>query len=127
MKGPTVAMRDLVSTEPGSAMDLLQEGLKQSTVHVNVGQEMIVITEDKMRLSLDALIGKAKSRQSWHAPAGMLLTEVGVLTPATFSRGGWSLGRPVTDTILRTDIPDARVAANFLGERKTGTHSRLVY
>jgi antitoxin ParD1/3/4 len=65
-------------------MDLLHEGLKQSTVHVNVGQEMIVITEDKMRLSLDALIGKAKNRQSWHAPAGMLLTEVGVLATAKF-------------------------------------------
>jgi putative addiction module CopG family antidote len=84
MKWTSVEMRDSNSTEPGSAMDLLHEGLKQSTVHVNVGQKMIVMTEDKMRLGLDALIGTAKNRQNWHAPAGMLTTAIAAIGSAKF-------------------------------------------
>lgn len=41
-------------------------------VHVNV----IVVTEDRLRLSLEAFLRSARKCQSWRTPAGMLLTEI---------------------------------------------------
>ncbi len=72
------------STGPNATIDLLREGLKQSAVHVNLGQEMIILTEDRLRLELNELSDSTKHRQGWHAPAGMLITEVAALVTSSF-------------------------------------------
>jgi len=72
------------STGPDATIDLLREGLKQSAVHVNLGQEMMVLTEDRLRLELNELSDSAKHRQSWHAPAGVLMTEVAAFVTSSF-------------------------------------------
>ena len=55
-----------------------------NAVHVNVSQETIVVTGDKMRLVLNDVLISAKRQQAWHAPAGLLLSEVATLVASTF-------------------------------------------
>ena len=69
---------------PNATVDLLREGLRQSAVHVNLGQQMIIVTEDRLQLYLRDLSDSARRRQEWHAPAGMLITELGVLVTSSF-------------------------------------------
>ena|ERR1700680_2222085 len=86
MKRQTVGTRGLTSelTARDSAVELLHEGMKQSVIHVNVGQQWIIVTEDKIRLGLIDLINAAKNRQAWQTPAAMLLTEIAVFATANF-------------------------------------------
>lgn len=72
------------STGPNATIDLLREGLKQSAVHVNLGQQMIILTEDRLRLELNELSDSTRHRQGWRAPAGMLITEVAVFVTSSF-------------------------------------------
>ena len=67
-----------------TAINLIDEGIKQSRIHVNVGQQMIVTTEDKLQLYLDRFLQAATRRHGWHAPAGLLMTEVAVSATASF-------------------------------------------
>jgi hypothetical protein len=85
MRRKGLSMRGSVSKATGrTSIDLLHEGIKQSVVHVNVGQQMLVVTEDKMRLGLNELVHAARNRQAWQAPAAMFLTEIAVFTTANF-------------------------------------------
>src|ERR1035438_6242423 len=86
MKRTEAGMRDSNSepTARDSAIGLLHEGMRQSSIHLNVGQQWIIVTEDKMRLGLIDLISSAKSRQAWQTPAAMMLTEIAILPTANF-------------------------------------------
>jgi hypothetical protein len=72
------------STGPSATVDLLHEGLKRSAVHVNLGQEMIILTEDRLRLDLNELCDSTTYRRGWHAPAGMLITQVAAFVTSSF-------------------------------------------
>jgi len=84
--GPnSLAAKRIARNRPArTAIDLLQEGLRQSAVHVNIGQHMIITTEDRLRLDLNELSDSTKRRQQWHAPSGMLITELAALVAANF-------------------------------------------
>ena len=69
---------------PDAATDLLREGLKHSAVHFNLGQQAIVVTEDRMRLDLNELLHSATQRHAWQAPAGILVTEVAAFATSQF-------------------------------------------
>jgi len=71
-------------TGPNATIDLLREGLHQSAVHVNLGQQMIILTEDRLRLDLNELSDSTKHRREWHAPAGMLITEIAAFVTSSF-------------------------------------------
>jgi hypothetical protein len=58
--------------------------LKQSAVHVNLEQQIIIVTEDRLRLELNELSDSTKHRQGWHAPAAMLITEVAASVASRF-------------------------------------------
>jgi hypothetical protein len=68
------------------AVDLMYESIRQSTVHVNVSQEMIVLTEDKLRLNLNSFLYREKKRREWYTPAAMLVTEIAATVTSNFHR-----------------------------------------
>lgn len=65
-------------------IDLVSESIRQSDVHVNLSQQMIVVTEDKVRLRLDCFLRREKKRREWHTPAGMLVTEIAAFVTSSF-------------------------------------------
>lgn len=64
--------------------DIIREGFERSAVYLNVGQDVIVVSEDRMRLQLNDLVASARRGQKWHTPIGMLLTEVVALADSNF-------------------------------------------
>jgi nitrogen regulatory protein PII-like uncharacterized protein len=59
-------------------------------VHLNVGQNLIVITEDKLRLCLSESLKKIERKYSWVAPTGVFLTILLSLITADFKNLGLS-------------------------------------
>ena len=59
-----------------------------SEVHLNVSQEVIVTTEDKMRLCLSEHLKRMEKRKSWVAPLGILGAIVVTLVTSTFKDMG---------------------------------------
>lgn len=53
-------------------------------VHLNVSQEVIVTTEDKLKLCLTEYLGKVECKRAWIAPFGILLSVIVTLVTTTF-------------------------------------------
>jgi hypothetical protein len=81
---PMIGTRVGRNSEPNAIIDLLREGLNQSAVHVNLGQQVIIVTEDRLRQDLRELSDSTRHRQDWRAPAGMLITEMAALATSSF-------------------------------------------
>jgi hypothetical protein len=65
------------------------EGLVHvSEVHMNVSQELIVTTEDKIRLSLNEHLKKMEKKKGWITPLGMLISFTLILITAGFKDTG---------------------------------------
>ena len=60
------------------------ELLINSVVHTNITQEMLVTTEDKIRLCLIEYKDGLRSQTDWIAPAGILIALVTALIAADF-------------------------------------------
>jgi hypothetical protein len=58
--------------------------VQNTRVHINVTQEVIVVTEDKVRLCLHNHLVRLEARNRWIAPAGILLTIVVAFATTTF-------------------------------------------
>jgi hypothetical protein len=80
--------------------DIVREGIERSAIHLNVGQNMFVITEDKMRLQLNNLVASERRCQKWHVPTGMLLTELPTLAGPSF-HGAVGLSGDQWDLLFR--------------------------
>lgn len=65
-------------------IDLSGEVSRRSTVHINVGQEMVVITTDKLRLRLIEQRDCLADKKEWLTPLGLLLSFVATLAAADF-------------------------------------------
>ena len=63
------------------AGQLIQDSSK---VYSNLGQEIILTTEDKMRLCLIEHLSRTERRNAWITPLGVLLTIVVVFPTTTF-------------------------------------------
>lgn len=61
-----------------------QELLHRSVLRANIGQEVIVITADRMRLSLIAFDNAQKGRHEWKGALGIFLTAFAALVAADF-------------------------------------------
>ena len=59
-----------------------------SEVHFNVSQEVIVTTEDKIRLSLSEHLKKMEKKRGWVTPLGMLISFTLILITASFKDTG---------------------------------------
>jgi hypothetical protein len=57
-------------------------------VHSNLDQEIIQVTEDKLRLVLNEHISRAEKRLSWIAPLGVALALATTLLTSTFKDVG---------------------------------------
>jgi hypothetical protein len=53
-------------------------------VHSNLAQEIIVITEDRLRLVIKDHLEKIEEKKAWHAPLGVLLAIVAAFVTADF-------------------------------------------
>jgi hypothetical protein len=83
---PVVAKRvqDDDSGVSNAAISLLRQGIEQSEVHVNLGQQMIITTEDRLRLCLKEMSESTKHRWEWQVPAGILVTELATCVTSSF-------------------------------------------
>jgi hypothetical protein len=57
---------------------------RDTKVHMNLGQDAIVITEDKVRLVLMTHLDKVEKKRSWFMPLGLLVAIVVAFSTATF-------------------------------------------
>lgn len=55
-----------------------------TTVHTNLGQEVILITTDRLTIVLDEHVDKLEDSKSWAVPAGILATIVLAFVTADF-------------------------------------------
>jgi hypothetical protein len=79
--------------------DALTSQLVQHTnFHVNLGQDAIIITEDKVRLCLMTHLNRVEDRRQWIAPAGILATLL-VVFPTTTFNDFWGLKAAVWQAI----------------------------
>lgn len=62
------------------------EFVQNSKFHVNLSQEVIVITEDKLRLCLLSHASRLTAKDRWVAPVSLCITFIVVLATATFNR-----------------------------------------
>lgn len=60
--------------------------LQLTNVNVNVAQELIVTTEDKVRLCLNEYLAALEQPREWIAPAGIFVTLIVTLTTASFEQ-----------------------------------------
>ena len=61
-----------------------KEIISESTTVINVGQEIITITKDKIEICLMKHLEKLKKRDAWLAPMGIALTMLVTLLSANF-------------------------------------------
>jgi hypothetical protein len=59
-----------------------------SEVHLNVSQEVIITTEDKVQLCLSKHLKRMEKKKGWIAPFGVLLTIIVTLVSSTFKDMG---------------------------------------
>ena len=62
--------------------------LTVTAVHENLSQEVLAITVDKLRLSLNEHAKQLGGSKDWAAPAGILVTIVLTFATATFQKWG---------------------------------------
>jgi len=86
-------------------------GVEIEEIHRNVGQELIEITEDKLKLLLAEHLSSIESRNTWHTPLALLITIVLVLTTTQFKE---SLGLSA-DTWAAIFIMSAGLCVFWLG------------
>jgi hypothetical protein len=60
-----------------------------SEVHINVSQEVVITTEDKIRLCLSEHLKQVERKRSWIAPLGITVTIVVKLVTSTFNNIGF--------------------------------------
>lgn len=65
--------------------DALATQIVQNTkVHLNLAQDTIVITEDRLKLCLITHLNRLEEKKGWVAPAGILVTIIATFTTTTF-------------------------------------------
>lgn len=72
-----------VPTAPGAEL-LVKQLVDVERLHVNISQAVIITTEDKIRICLDKHVKTAERKQSWIAPAGILLAVITTLVTTSF-------------------------------------------
>lgn len=68
----------------GLSVDFGDELSKNLTIHKNVNQEIIITTEDKIKLVLISTREILNSQRDWWTPAGLLLSFIATLSTADF-------------------------------------------
>lgn len=77
----------MTSNDPSAAKyqeSLGPEFVQNSRFHVNLSQEVIVITEDKFRLCLQSHANRLTAKEKWLAPVSLFATFVIVLATSEF-------------------------------------------
>lgn len=72
-----------MSKSPGQ---YTRKTVEVKAVHSNLHQEIIQITEDKLRLVLSEYLAVLEQKKSWIAPLGILLTLILVFVTAEFKK-----------------------------------------
>ncbi|MBM4307393.1 MAG: hypothetical protein FJ123_11745 [Deltaproteobacteria bacterium] len=79
-------MSDQTPSKTKITLELDEELLERSIVHKNIGQEFIVTTTDKIKLSLLEHRDILKAKIDWIAPTGILITLIATLAATNFTR-----------------------------------------
>jgi len=65
-------------------VSLMGQLINISEVHLNVSQEVIITTEDKIRICLSEHLKRMEKKRGWIAPSGILTAIVIALITSTF-------------------------------------------
>lgn len=79
----------MTGNDPNSAKyqeSLGAEFIQNSRFHINLSQEVIVITEDRFRLCLQSHADRLTAREKWIAPVSLLATFLVVLATSEFKQ-----------------------------------------
>lgn len=75
----------MTAQQPADIRDRLAENIVQNTeVSLNIGQNIITTTEDKVRLAVLTHLGRIEDRRAWVAPGGIFLTILAAFATADF-------------------------------------------
>jgi hypothetical protein len=61
-----------------------EQFIQNSKVHINLSQDVIVITEDRFRLCLIDHVNRLAAKERWLAPVSLFLTLIIVFATSTF-------------------------------------------
>lgn len=78
-------MNDDNRTAQDDQKKLVEQLVSVDRIAFNVSQSVVVTTEDKIRLALDAYLKGARRRSEWIAPLGLLVAVLATLITATFN------------------------------------------
>jgi len=83
-------MSEEKASSPRTSFDIktVSDLVQISEVHLNLRQEVIITTEDKLRLCLSKHLAEMESRRAWIAPLGVFLTILAALITAKFQDVG---------------------------------------
>src|SRR5712692_8032562 len=70
--------------KPSAISVAVEQIVRESTVHANVGQELIFTTKDRLKLCLIAHQEVLRAKQGWAIPLGILVPVVLALATADF-------------------------------------------
>jgi hypothetical protein len=86
------------ATKPSFTGVISGEIISKSTVHYNLGQDVIIITEDRMRLKIDKHLRKISEARFWVTPLSVVVPIVLALLTADFH--DWLLGATLWKSIF---------------------------
>lgn len=64
------------------------EIIQNSKFHVNLAQDVVVITEDKLRLCLTSHLGRLLAKHAWVTPVSLFVTIIVVFVTSSFKDVG---------------------------------------
>jgi len=95
-------------------------------VHLNVAQNIIVTTEDKLRLHLDGYLKKMERKNSWIAPLGILVAIILSFVTADFKDIGLKAATWQAIFIIAAIIAFAWLILSICQRAKTFTIDELI-
>jgi len=69
---------------PKEATNLFDDSNRQSVIYFNIAQQILVVTEDRLRLGMNNFLRREKKRREWYTPAGMLVSEIAASVTSNF-------------------------------------------
>jgi len=86
VKVGTGSGRATQSAPPTEATNLFDDSNRQSVIYFNIAQQILVVTEDRLRLGMNNFLRREKKRREWYTPAGMLISEIAASVTSNFHR-----------------------------------------
>jgi hypothetical protein len=79
-----------INSAPGTGLNLTRAVIDTSVIHTNVGQEIVITTEDKLELCLRDHQDILKAKTDWKTPASLFIALLTTIVAADFKEFGFN-------------------------------------